>query len=71
MTESEKQTMQGIAEITPAFDKFSHEVLNDLGAALLALLSIEKAETKTQEEMLRARATQAVNDAMRRFREIL
>jgi hypothetical protein len=70
LTEEHKQSLKGLSETCPAFDVFSHEILNDLGAALLAILSIENAESRVQEETLRARATQAISDAMRRFREV-
>ena len=70
LTEEQKRYVQSIAH-GPAFDAFANDVLNDLAAALLAILSIEKAESRVQEETCRVRATQAINDAMRKFREVL
>ena len=56
LTEKQKREMQSIAQ-NPAFDVFAHEVLNDMGSALLAILSIEKTESRVQEETCRVRAT--------------
>jgi hypothetical protein len=68
-TDNQNKTMQDISEL-PAFDVWSHSVMNDLASALMAILSIDKAESRTQEETCRTRATQAINDAMKKFRDL-
>ena len=70
LTEEQKRYVQSIAH-GPAFDAFANDVIDDLDAAILAIQSIEKAESRVQEETCRVRATQAITDAMAKFREVM
>lgn len=67
--EREQQQMRAISE-APAFREFAHEIMNDLAAALGHLYLLESPETPVQAEMFRARAIEAVNNAVKEFREI-
>lgn len=68
-TEEHKTIMKAIAKLT-AFQEFSHECMNDIVAAITNILLIERAETNTQEQELRTLALEALNKAMREFREV-
>jgi hypothetical protein len=69
-TEAEKTAMKEIAQLE-CFKEFSHDCMNDLTAALGNLYLLEKPESSVQAEMLRARIEEAINEAVKMFREVL
>lgn len=67
-TDEHKSAMKEIGK-TECFKEFSHQVLNDLTAAMGTLYLTP--ETPTQAEMFRERSIQAIQQTVERFREIL